>query len=113
MDSLIAHLVTLETPDGERCFTCNENEFLWNAAARNGITLPSICHQGRCLTCAGRLLGGEVDQTSSVAYFPEDKQAGFVLLCTGRPRSDVRIRTHQQWNMREYRSRLGLPAPYA
>jgi hypothetical protein len=45
-------------------------------------------YQGYCLTGAGRLEdGGEVDQSDSVAYFPEDREAGFVLLSTGKPRS--------------------------
>jgi ferredoxin len=107
------YLVVLETPEGERSFRCNQDEFIWNAAAHNGIVLPAICHQGRCLTCAGRLLSGKVDQTSSASYFAEDRAAGFVLLCTGKPSGDVRIRTHQQWSMREHRTELGLPAPYA
>ncbi len=107
------YLVVLETPEGERSFVCNQNEFIWNAAARNRITLPSICHQGRCLTCAGRILSGTVDQSSANSFFPQDKQAGFVLLCTAKPRSDLRIVTHQQWIMREHRAKLGLPAPYS
>ena len=106
-------LVVLETQQSERSFLCNRNEFIWNAAARNGILLPSICHQGRCLTCAGRLLSGAVDQSSSNSFFPEDKQAGFVLLCTAKPCSDVRIRAHEQSVMREHRAKLGLPAPYS
>ncbi len=105
--------VVLETAEGERSFSCGHDEFIWNAAARNGIALPAICHQGRCLTCAGRLLSGAVDQSSANSYFPEDKQAGFVLLCTARPRSDLRVLTNQQWVMREHRRKLGLPAPYA
>jgi hypothetical protein len=35
------------------------------------------------------------------------------LLCRAMPRSDVRIRTHQEWAMRNHRISLGLPAPYA
>jgi ferredoxin len=107
------HLVVLETPEGEKSFYCNQDEFIWDAAARNGIALPAICHQGRCLTCAGSLLAGAVDQTSSVSYFAEDRDAGFVLLCTAKPLSDLRIRTHQQWSMRRHRRKLGLPAPYS
>ena len=106
------HLVVLETPEGERSFRCAGNEFIWNAAAKNGIVLPAICHQGRCLTCACRLLDGEVDQTSSNSYFSEDKKAQFALICTGKPRSDLRLRTHQQWEMRKHRLEHGLPAPY-
>ena len=105
-------LVILETPEGERTFRCDRNEFLWNAAARNGVTLPAICHQGRCLTCAGLILSGTVDQRSANSYFPQDREAGFVLLCTAKPLSDVRVRTHEQMRMRQHRARLGLPAPY-
>jgi ferredoxin len=105
--------VVLEIPEGLRPFACGENEYIWNAAEANGITLPAICHQGRCLTCAGRLLEGTVDHDHPDMYFPEDKAEGYVLLCRAMPRSDVRIRTHQQWKMREFRLARGLPAPYA
>lgn len=107
------YTITLETPEGERSFTSGRDEFIWNAAARNGIMLPAICHQGRCLTCAGRLLSGSVDQSRADSYFAADREAGFVLLCTAKPRSDVRILTHQQWQMREHRQANNLPAPYA
>jgi ferredoxin len=113
MNERESYLVVLETPEGERSVQCNPDEFIWNAAARNGIRLPSICHQGRCLTCAGRLLSGTVDQSRADTFFPEDKAAGFVLLCTAKPRSDLRILTHQQWIMREHRTALQLPAPYS
>lgn len=107
------HEVALETPEGERRFGCGEDELVWDAAARNGIVLPAICHQGRCLTCAGRLLSGEVDQSAAASYFPQDREAGYVLLCTAVPRGPVRIRTHQQEAMREHRLGSGLPAPYS
>ena len=105
--------VVLETPEGLRSFACGENEYLWNAAEANGISLPAICHQGRCLTCAGLLLEGTVEHDHPDAYFPEDKSAGYVLLCRAMPRSNVRIRTHQQDQMRQYRVAKGLPAPYS
>lgn len=108
----VSYLITLETPEGEQTFWGARNEFIWNSAARNGIVLPAICHQGRCLTCAARLLSGAVDQSSANSYFSQDKEAGFVLLCTGRPRSDVRVRTHEALQMRQHRAKLGLPAPY-
>jgi ferredoxin len=106
----LAFEVTLETPDGPRVIECRPDEFVWNAAARSGVRLPAICHQGRCLTCAGRLVSGDVDQSAADAYFPEDRAAGFILLCTARPLSALRIATGEQWEMRRHRQSLGLPA---
>lgn len=100
-------------PDGQRVIECAADEFIWNAAVRAGVVLPSICHQGRCLTCAGRVLEGNFDQTAAVSYFPEDRAAGYILPCTARPLSDLTIRTHLQEEMRRFRKSVGLPAPYA
>jgi ferredoxin len=106
--------VVLLLPDGERSILVSRDGHLWDAAFAAGIVLPAMCHQGRCLTCAGRLEnGGEVDQSDSVSYYPADREAGFVLLCTGKPRSALRIRTHQQNQMREFRRQKKLPAPYS
>jgi len=109
-----AYAVTLLTPKGERSIQVGSEQHIWDAAQDAGIILPALCHQGRCLTCAGCLAnGGGVDQSDSVSYYPQDREAGYVLLCTGKPRSDLRIRTHQQTEMRKFRRKLGLPAPYA
>jgi ferredoxin len=105
--------VELRTPEGVHTIACAEDEFIWNAAARSGIGLPAICHQGRCLTCAARLIEGDFDQSAAVSYFPADREAGFVLPCTARPRSCLILETHMQWAMRDHRKALGLPAPYA
>lgn len=106
--------VTLVLPNGERTIRVRLEEHIWDAAAAVGVNLPALCHQGRCLTCAGRLLRpGEIDQSDSASYYPEDQEAGFVLLCTGKPRSALRILTNQQWEMREHRRQKGLPSPYS
>jgi hypothetical protein len=47
-----------------------------------------------CLTCVGQLLAaGEFDPSDAVGYYPQDRVAGYILLCTAKPRSNVRIRT--------------------
>jgi ferredoxin len=107
--------VVLQLPDGEeRSVQVGCEEHIWDAAFAAGIILPALCHQGRCLTCAGRLQNnGEVDQSDSVSYYLQDREAGFVLLCTAKPHSPLRIRTHQQTEMRQHRLEQGLPAPYS
>ncbi len=81
---------------------------------RNGIDFPAICNHGRCLTCAGRLIGeGKFDQSASESYFSEDLDAGFVRFWSALPQSNSLVSTHQQDLMRQHRRKLGLPAPCA
>jgi ferredoxin len=107
--------VTFVLPSGEeRTIQVGRDEHIWDAAKAAGIELPAMCHQGYCLTCAAKLdNGGKVDQSDSLVYFPADREAGFVLLCTGKPRSNLRLRTHQQKEMREFRKQRKLIAPYS
>jgi ferredoxin len=105
--------VFLETPEGRLSIDCGANEYILDAAADHGVFLPVICRQGRCLTCAGRLIEGEVEHDHPDSYFEQDKVASFILLCRAMPRSDVRVLTHQEWEMRAHRLAHNLPAPYA
>ncbi|MEW6754471.1 MAG: 2Fe-2S iron-sulfur cluster-binding protein [Candidatus Latescibacterota bacterium] len=88
-----------------------EDQYILDAGWQAGLDLPASCLQGWCLTCAGRLLRGEVDQQDARRYYPADREAGFVLLCTARPRSPLRIATHQKEACRAHRRSLGLPTP--
>jgi ferredoxin len=108
----------LSPDDSERDINVSQDEYILDAANREGIVLPAICRHGRCLTCAGRVLTNrdsecDFDQSAADAYFPADRDAGFILLCTAEPRSDLTILTDQQDAMRAHRLTLGLPAPYA
>jgi ferredoxin len=65
------------------------------------------------LTGAGELLEpGEFDPSDTVSYYPQDREAGYILLCTAKARSNLRLRTHMQREMRAHRREIGLPAPY-
>jgi ferredoxin len=106
--------VSLLTPEGERNIQVAADRDIWDAAFGQGVKLPALCHQGWCLTCAGRIEGqGEVNQSASRGFYPQDRAAGFALLCTGKPCSNLRIQTHQATAMRRHRLRLGLPSPYS
>ena len=109
------HKVEFILPDGSRRqIEVGEEEMILTVAYREGLDLPSMCLQGWCLTCAGRVEGeGKWDQSASRRYYEEDREAGFILLCTARARSDLTVRTHQRVNMRDYRTSRGLPAPRA
>ena len=109
-----AYDVTLVAPYGPRVIRARATEHIWDEAKAAGLNLPAICHQGRCLTCAGKLLEpGEFDAGDAVSYYPQDREQGFILLCTAKARSNLRIRTHMQTEMRAHRKKMDLPAPYA
>lgn len=110
-----AFQVTFLLPNGdEPTISVSRDEHIWDAANAFGIPLPALCHQGYCLTCAAKLeSGGEVEQSDSLVYFPQDREAGFVLLCTGKARSNLKLRTHQAKEMREFRKQHKLIAPYS
>lgn len=103
--------VSFVFPGGEEAtLAMGADEFIWQAAGRAGLALPSRCRIGWCQSCAARLLTpGDYDQSAARRYFPQDRAAGFVLICTARPRSDLRLLTHQAEAMRQHRRALGLP----
>ena len=105
--------ITFVLPEGiETCLEVGEDEHILAVAYREGLDLPSMCLQGWCITCAGRVEGrGAWDQSDSLRYYPQDRQAGFILPCTAKPRSDLRIHTHQRIAMRNFRLAHRLPTP--
>jgi ferredoxin len=103
--------VTFITPERETTVEVDESQYLLDAAADAGLALPYMCLQGWCTTCAGKILEGKVDQSEARRFYPQDAEAGYVLLCSAYPRSDLRIVTHQKEAMRDHRQQHGLPAP--
>jgi ferredoxin len=71
------------------------DESILDSALDQGVQLPASCYTGQCITCACRLLEGEIEQ-HEVALKPEEIAAGFILTCKSYPRSDCVIVTHQE-----------------
>jgi ferredoxin len=103
--------VTFELPDGPMTITAGCDEFILAAARRAGLDLPSLCEQGWCITCAAWVLEGKVDQSASRRFYRADRAAGFALLCTAKPRSDLRLRPGAKEVMRAHRIAHRLPVP--
>ena len=57
------------------------------------------------------MIEGRLDHSDARRYYAADEEAGFALVCTAKPLSDLRLRTSQTAAMREHRRRHGLPAP--
>ncbi|MEU9035123.1 2Fe-2S iron-sulfur cluster binding domain-containing protein [Streptomyces sp. NPDC048352] len=89
----------------------HRNETLLDAAARNGIFLPRTCCQGWCTTCAARVVQGTADHSEAKRFYAADAAAGFSLLCSARPLSDMSVVAGRHADFREHRIRNGLPVP--
>lgn len=108
----LSYRVTFEYPDG-RVYevAVSEDDYVLAAARGAGLELPSRCEQGWDLACAVKVLEGELEHSDARRYYEQDQEAGFALICTARPCSDLRLRTHQIEAMREHRDAHGLPTP--
>ncbi|MEE9276561.1 MAG: 2Fe-2S iron-sulfur cluster-binding protein [bacterium] len=107
----MGYRVELLTPEGAVRFQAERDEFILDAAKEVGCPLPATCLQGWCITCAGRLLEGEADHSQATRFYPQDRQAGFVLLCCATACSNLKIRTHQADAMANHRAAHRLPHP--
>ena len=53
-----------------------------------GVELPYSCEAGMCCTCRCRLVSGEVDMDANYSLEPWEMEAGFILSCQARPKTD-------------------------
>jgi ferredoxin len=68
-----------------------EDKYILEAVEAAGLRLPVGCRYGACITCAARLIEGEVDRSKAVALKPAQEAMGYVLLCIAYPRSNCKF----------------------
>ncbi len=69
-----------------------------------GVDLPYGCQYGGCITCAAKLIDGEVDQRAQVALNNRQINDGYVILCVARPKSDCTLEIGVESHDRLYRN---------
>lgn len=83
---------------------------LLNSLEEHGLSLPYGCRYGGCITCAAKLLAGEVDQSAGVALNGRQLNHGYVLLCVARPKTDcvfdVGVESHDKLYRNPFQSPL-------
>ena len=67
------------------------DQTIYQAALDAGVQLPIGCNYGGCITCAARLISGQVRQPGASALNKRQSKAGYILLCVALPKSDCVI----------------------
>ena len=62
---------------------------LLDSLKEQGVDLPYGCKYGGCITCAAKLVCGEVDQRRQVALNNRQINDGYIILCVARPLSNL------------------------
>ncbi len=82
---------------------------LLNSLEAHGVSLPYGCRYGGCISCAAKLLEGEVDQRGAVALNNRQLADGYILLCVARPMSDCRLAVGVDSHDQLYRNPFASP----
>lgn len=80
-------IITLANRDNAT-FTVKGRKTLLDELRDQGVDLPYGCQYGGCITCAAKLIDGEVDQRAQVALNNRQIANGYVILCVARAKTD-------------------------
>ncbi len=100
--------VTLANRDNAR-YLVDRRRPLLDSLEAEGVSLPFGCRYGGCISCAARLVDGEVQQPAAVALNNRQLNLGYVLLCVARPLGDVTLEIGVESHDKLYRNPFASP----
>ena len=74
---------------GGKFYKVGDKRPLLDSLKEQGVDLPYGCKYGGCITCAAKLVYGEVDQRRQVALNNRQINDGYIILCVARPLSNL------------------------
>ncbi len=102
------HRITLANRGG-LSYEVDDGSPLLVTLEEHGVSLPYGCRYGGCISCAAKLLDGEVDQSEGVALNGRQVRDGYVLLCVARPQSDCTLDVGVESHDKLYRNPFQSP----
>lgn len=70
----------------------------------HGVDLPYGCKYGGCISCAAKLVAGNVNQRTQVALNNRQISNGYIILCVARPMSDCTLEVGVESHDKLYRN---------
>ena len=87
-----------------KTFEVKGNKSLLQELRSQGVDLPYGCQYGGCITCAAKLIDGEVDQRTQVALNNRQINDGYIILCVARAKTDCTIEIGVESHDKLYRN---------
>ena len=72
-------------------YKVDANRPLLDSLREQGVDLPYGCKYGGCITCAAKLVSGQVDQRRQVALNNRQINNGYIILCVARPKGNCTL----------------------
>lgn len=90
-------------------FQVDKRRPLLNSLEEQGVSLPYGCKYGGCITCAGKILSGDINQAAATALNNRQLNDGYILLCVARPLTDCTIEVGVESHDKLYRNPFASP----
>ena len=91
--------ITIANQGGRR-YQVDPRRPLLNTLEAQGVSLPYGCKYGGRITCAAKLIDGEINQAAATALNSRQLNDGYILLCVARPLGgctlDVGVESHDK-----------------
>ena len=100
--------ITIANRGGTR-YQVDPRRPLLNTLEAQGVSLPYGCKYGGCITCAAKLIDGEIIQAAATALNNRQLNDGYILLCVARPLTDCTLDVGVESHDKLYRNPFASP----